>query len=310
MLKNYKLSNQWLQAMDLDDFQLTKDNVIHKNQKNQQNHYNEIKSSNVVQESTSSFSREYIIEDNNSAYSTHSYNEKTKNNLGAILPEKNKPINHELKPSQYPSEHPASQARSIADSVNTIEELRESLEKFDGCRLKFGANNTVFASGNQSSEIMLIGEAPGASEDAQGIPFCGQSGKLLDKMLSSISLSREKNFYITNTVFWRPPANRAPSLEESEICMPFVEKHIALKNPKLLILVGGTAVASLLGKHLKISKIRQEYYDYKNKYLAKPIPTTAIFHPAYLLRQPGQKKTSWFDLLKIQNFILKNEIRI
>ncbi len=195
-----------------------------------------------------------------------------------------------------------SSSRNVVDNISSISDLREALLNFDGCPLKFGANHTVFGDGNPGSKIMLIGEAPGATEDAEGIPFCGESGKLLDNMLASINLYRDKNFYITNTVFWRPPANRAPTQEEIDICKPFVEKHIALIKPKLLILVGSTAVSSLLGNHLQISKIRQEYYQYSNQYLPEPITTTAIFHPAYLLRQPMQKKTSWYDLLKIKDY--------
>lgn len=196
-----------------------------------------------------------------------------------------------------------SSSRLIADSVSTLEELKAAISKFDGCDLKKTATNTVFADGIATAKIMLIGEAPGASEDAQGIPFCGESGKLLDNMISTIGLSRKENVYITNTIFWRPPANRRPTEEEILICRPFVEKHIALIKPDLLILVGATAVSGLLGGHLQISKIRQEYYQYQNIYLDKPITTTALFHPAYLLRQPFQKKTTWYDLLNIQEFI-------
>ncbi len=201
-------------------------------------------------------------------------------------------------------------SREIVDKVQTLEELHAALMNFSGCALKLGAINTVFADGNKNSEIMLIGEAPGATEDEQGIPFCGESGKLLCNMLKTIGLEREKNFYVTNTVFWRPPANRAPTQEEIEICKPFIEKHIALIKPKLLILVGGTAVSSLLGNHLQISKIRQEYYQYTNCYLEKPISTSAIFHPAYLMRQPSQKKASWYDLLKIKEYITANALKI
>ncbi len=199
-------------------------------------------------------------------------------------------------------------ARSLADSADNLEDLKKLLLDFDGCSLKKLANNTVFADGNPQSSIMLIGEAPGSTEDAQGIPFCGESGKLLDNILASINISRKQNAYITNTVFWRPPANRAPTQEEIDICRPFVEKHIALINPKLIVLVGNVAATSLLGKNAGVSKIRQEYYLYTNQYLSKPISTTAIFHPAYLLRQPLQKKTSWYDILKIQEFLNKNEI--
>lgn len=194
-------------------------------------------------------------------------------------------------------------ARQLAGAAKTLQELRDYVEQFSGCELKKFATHTVFAQGVSTAPVMLIGEAPGASEDKTGIPFCGESGKLLDNMLKTINLSREQNVYITNTVFWRPPANRQPTQEEIDICRPFVEKHIALINPKLIIMVGSTAATGLLGKHAGISRIRQEYYAYSNQYLTTSISTTAIFHPAYLLRQPIQKKTSWYDLLKIQQFI-------
>ena len=194
-------------------------------------------------------------------------------------------------------------ARQLADSADSLDSLKKNVLNFEGCALKNLSSNTVFSDGNPEAEIMLIGEAPGANEDATGIPFCGESGKLLDKMLSCVGISRKNNAYITNTVFWRPPANRLPTQEEIDVCRPFVEKHIYLINPKLIVLVGSTAATSLLGKHAGINKIRQEYYLYSNKYLNQPIPITAIFHPAYLLRQPLQKKTTWYDLLKIQQFI-------
>lgn len=193
--------------------------------------------------------------------------------------------------------------RALADKASSLAELKEIVENFTGCDLKKLATNTVFSDGNPKGPLMFIGEAPGNSEDLAGIPFCGESGKLLDHMLSSIGISRQDNAYITNTVFWRPPANRTPTQEEVDICRPFVEKHIALINPQLIVLVGNVAATSLLGKNAGISKIRQEYYSYTNRYLTKPIPTTAIFHPAYLLRQPMQKKTTWYDLLKIQEFV-------
>lgn len=195
------------------------------------------------------------------------------------------------------------QARLLADSARSLDELRASIENFQGCELKSFASNTVFADGNPRSSIMLIGEAPGATEDIQGIPFCGESGKLLDNMLKAIGVSRAQNAYITNTVFWRPPANRRPTNEEINICRPFVEKHIALINPKLIIIVGNTAAISLLGKNEGITNIRKNIYPYMNQYLDTAINMTAIFHPAYLLRQPMQKKATWFDLLKIKEMI-------
>ncbi|MGV2431899.1 MAG UNVERIFIED_CONTAM: uracil-DNA glycosylase [Rickettsiaceae bacterium] len=200
----------------------------------------------------------------------------------------------------------SSASRLLADKATNIEELREIIMSFDGCSLKKTATNTVFADGVPGAKIMLIGEAPGATEDEQGIPFCGESGKLLDNMISTIGLSRKENVYISNCIFWRPPANRRPTDEEIEICRPFLEKHIALAKPELLILVGATAVTALLGPELQISKIRQEYYNYSNQYLEKPITTTALFHPAYLLRQPYQKRSTWYDLLKIEHFLKKS----
>ena len=194
--------------------------------------------------------------------------------------------------------------------IGSLSDLKDRVMSFDGCILKRSAKNTVFAEGVQDAKIMLIGEAPGATEDELGVPFCGESGKLLDNILASIGLSRATNVYITNTVFWRPPANRRPTDEEIALCRPFVEEHIAIINPSLLVLVGSTAVESLLGKHLQISKIRQECYEYSNKYLNNTITTTAIFHPAYLLRQPAQKKAMWYDLIKIQELLKAKNITL
>jgi DNA polymerase len=202
----------------------------------------------------------------------------------------------------------ASEARALADKAQTLDELREIVKNFEGCQLKKTATNTVFGEGVPNANIMFVGEAPGATEDAEGRPFCGDSGKLLDKMLSSIGLSRKENFYITNTVFWRPPGNRQPTQQEIEICRPFVEKHIALVAPKLIVLVGSTAATSLIGPHIQITKIRKEYYQYTNPYLNQEIPVTALFHPAYLLRQPLQKKTMWYDLLHLQDYINEQKL--
>ena len=217
-------------------------------------------------------------------------------------------------PVSVPKEQPAKQIacpiRTLANKANNVKELYDIVNTFDGCDLKQFAQNTVFNDGQINAPILVIGEAPGATEDKEGIPFCGESGKLLDSMLKTIGIDRAKNAYITNTVFWRPPANRRPTSEEIEICRPFVEKHIALAKPKLIILVGSTATTSLLGKKESISFIRQNLYDYTNQYLETPIPTTALFHPAYLLRQPIQKKATWFDLLKISELIKQLNIKL
>lgn len=192
------------------------------------------------------------------------------------------------------------------DLVSSLSELKTMVEKFDGCALKNFATNTVFADGNPKARIMLVGEAPGAKEDERGIPFCGESGMLLDTMLLTIGLSRQENVYITNTIFWRPPANRRPTKEEMDACRPFLEKHIALINPELIICVGSTAVTGLLGDKITIGMARNNTYLYNNKYLTKPVQTMSIFHPAYLLRQSEKKKDTWFDLLKVQQFIQEN----
>lgn len=198
----------------------------------------------------------------------------------------------------------AMKARAIADKCQTLVELREALENFDGLSIKKTATNLVFADGNPNAEIMAIGEAPGANEDEEGIPFCGASGKLLDLILASINLKRSDNLYITNSIFWRPPGNRKPTPEENAVCLPFVEKHIALINPKLILLVGSTSASALLNSTETISRLRTKFYEYNNVYLKSPIPAAVIFHPSYLLRQPLQKKTVWFDLLKIKkNFL-------
>lgn len=220
---------------------------------------------------------------------------------------KEEPINRLEQPSTSSSESQEvalqSVSRKVATEANTLEELKQKVLEFNGCAIKMGAINTVFADGNPSAEVMLIGEAPGANEDIQGIPFCGLSGKLLNNILLSISLKRE-DVYITNTVFWRPPGNRRPTAEEIEICRPLVEKHVALLQPKLIILVGNTAVESLLGLKVPMHSLRGKVFDYNNIYLTKAIKAVAIFHPSYLLRQPAKKKEMWQDVIRIKNQFL------
>lgn len=195
-------------------------------------------------------------------------------------------------------------ARELANDCTTIQELEAAVRNFDGCAIKKTATKTVFADGNPQAKIMIIGEAPGAQEDIQGTPFCGASGKLLDKMLAAIGLDRT-TVYITNTIFWRPPGNRQPSTEEILTCLPFVEKHIALVLPQLLILSGGTATTALLKKDQSISRLRGKLYDYSNNDLTSTIKTALMYHPSYLLRQPLYKKQAWQDLLMIKEFFDK-----
>lgn len=193
-------------------------------------------------------------------------------------------------------------ARELADAAATVAELREAVMRFDGCSLKKTAGKTVFADGNPDVGVMLIGEAPGAEEDRQGIPFCGASGKLLDKMFACIGLPREK-LYISNSVFWRPPGNRTPTPEEIAICRPFVEKHIALIRPRVLVLVGASAAKALLQTDMGITKLRGKTYPYANPYLSTPVTAFVTFHPSFLLRQSAQKRLSWHDLLAIEAFL-------
>lgn len=194
-------------------------------------------------------------------------------------------------------------AEQLASSATNLSELKEKLYAFEGCSLKKTAMNTVMYDGNEQAPIMVIGEAPGADEDRQGIPFCGASGKLLDLMFASIGLSRTDNLYITNTIFWRPPGNRRPTLEETQICRPFLERQIELLQPQLLILVGATSLNAVLDITKSISSSRGKFYNYEHKNDTLSIPSTPIFHPSYLLRAPIQKKKAWFDLLKIKEFI-------
>ncbi len=194
----------------------------------------------------------------------------------------------------------------ILEAAKTVQDLEAAVLAFSGCKLKLTATKTVFADGNPDSKLMLIGEAPGASEDAEGIPFCGRSGQLLNNIFASIGYPREE-LYISNTIFWRPPGNRRPTKEELAICKPFVEKHIALVKPKLLILVGSTAVEALLGDETSMHSVRDNHYLYTNQYLdGEKIATFAIFHPSYLLRQPQKKKLMWYDILKIREYLEGN----
>ncbi len=201
-------------------------------------------------------------------------------------------------------------ARTLADAATTRDELRAAIEQFDGLAIQKTAKNMVFSDGNPDADIMFIGEAPGANEDEQGIPFCGASGQLMDKAVAHIGLTRSENWYISNTLFWRPPGNRTPTKEEIAICRPFVEKHIALIQPKLLVLVGGTAANSLMDDNRGISRLRGTFKEYNNPYLSTPIHMTAIFHPSFLLRSPFKKKDFWFDLLALREFANQHQVTL
>ena len=193
-----------------------------------------------------------------------------------------------------------SEAVNLAQNAKSIGDLQRTLEVFDGCTLKKTATNLVFIDGNTKAKIMLIGEGPGSEEDRKGIPFVGASGKLLDKMLLSIGLDR-KNVLISNTVFWRPPGNRTPTSQELAICLPFVERMIQLVTPKIIVALGGSATKILLAESSSIGRLRGKWFSYSSPGLTSPIDATAMFHPAYLLRSPAQKRDTWRDLQLIKH---------
>lgn len=186
--------------------------------------------------------------------------------------------------------------------AKTLEDVRAALESFDGCPLKQTATNLVFYDGNPAARILLVGEAPGAEEDRQGLPFVGPAGKLLDRMLESIGLDRTK-VLITNTIFWRPPGNRNPTPAEVAACLPFVERVIEIVDPVVLILVGGTAAKTLLATKEGIMKLRGRWFRFETPRMSHPVPAVPIYHPAFLLRSPGQKRAAWRDLIEIRRRI-------
>ena len=204
----------------------------------------------------------------------------------------------------------AADASSAASAAETLDELRDAVAAFEGCALKFTATNTVFSDGHADSAVMFVGEAPGVEEDRQGKPFVGASGKLLDQMLAPIGLARgkhgEEGAYISNILFWRPPGNRSPTTAEIAACMPFIRRHIELATPKVLVYLGGTAAKTMLDRTEGIMRLRGKWYEHYSPGLDAPIPAIATFHPAYLLRQPGQKRESWCDLLSLRSKL--NEI--
>lgn len=188
-------------------------------------------------------------------------------------------------------------SRDLAAQCGSLDALRQAILDFDGCALKQTATNTVFADGNPQARIMLIGEAPGADEDRIGRPFVGQAGRLLDRMLASIGLDRDQ-VYITNILPWRPPGNRNPSPAEVEMCLPFVQRHIALIAPDIVVLLGGVAAKALLDTASGITRLRGRWTSLD--VAGRAVPVLPMFHPAYLLRQPAQKSLAWADLLALK----------
>ncbi len=190
----------------------------------------------------------------------------------------------------------ASRSSRLAQACTTIEELKRAVEAYDGCALKRTCQRTVFADGNPKARIMLVGEAPGREEDEQGLPFVGPSGKLLDRMLASIGLDRDR-VYITNVIYWRPPGNRKPEPSEVELCLPFMERQVELIDPAVMMFLGGAAAAALLGKAEGVTRLRGRWHDYAAPGLPRPIPCLPTYHPAYLLRTPIHKREAWRDFL-------------
>lgn len=196
-----------------------------------------------------------------------------------------------------PDSNAIAKAQALSAGAQTLAELRSVMESFDSCNLKFSARSTVFADGNPNARIMFVGEAPGREEDAQGLPFVGKSGQFLDKMLASIGLDRTK-IYISNVMPWRPPGNRTPTKAETDICRPFIQRHIELIDPDFLVFVGGSAAKTLMESKSGIMSVRGKWTDVSVG--EKTYPALPTLHPAYLLRQPGHKHMAWADLLAIK----------
>ena len=189
-------------------------------------------------------------------------------------------------------------SEAIGSKAESLKKLQKSILNLKNCELKKNSTNIVFAGGNPKSKIMIIGEGPGFHEDQEGLPFVGRAGNLLDKMLASINLHRE-NVYITNVVNYRPPENRRPTEEEITRYLPYLIKHIEIINPKILVLLGSTALNALIGNEEVISKARGKWIEKKIGKCKTSIIIT--FHPAYLMRQPAQKKMAWIDLKMIRD---------
>ena len=196
-----------------------------------------------------------------------------------------------------PPEAAMMSARDAARSAQSLDELRALLEGFDGCALKFTASRLVFADGNPQARLMFVGEAPGRDEDIAGLPFVGRSGQLLDRMLGAIGLDRTK-VYIANIIPWRPPGNRTPTPQETQICLPFIRRQIELVNPDVLVTLGNPSTQGILDTKEGIMRTRGRWREYETG--TRTIKAMPTFHPAYLLRSPIYKKHAWQDLRAIK----------
>ena len=196
-------------------------------------------------------------------------------------------------------------AREAARTAPSLEVLRALLEKFDGCALKSTATRMVFADGNPQARVMFVGEAPGRDEDIEGLPFVGRSGKLLDRMIAAIGLDRS-SAYIANVIPWRPPGNRTPTPQETQICLPFIQRQIELVNPDVLVTLGNPSTQTLLSTREGIMRTRGKWFDYDTG--TRVIKAIATFHPAYLLRSPSYKRMSWQDLRAIAKALEQGKV--
>jgi uracil-DNA glycosylase len=216
-----------------------------------------------------------------------------------ITPRTARPAPAVVSPASEPPPAPdaaIATARETARSAASLEILRDMLEKFDGCALKSTATRLVFADGNPKARIMFVGEAPGRDEDIEGLPFVGRSGKLLDRMIAAIGLDRNK-VYIANVIPWRPPGNRTPTPQETQICLPFIQRQIELVDPDILVTLGNPSTQTLLSTREGIMRTRGRWLSYDTG--TRVVRAMATFHPAYLLRSPSYKRLSWQDLRAI-----------
>lgn len=193
----------------------------------------------------------------------------------------------------------AAEARRLAAAAGDLAALRTAIEGYEGCPIRFegAARQAVFSRGAPDAPVMIIGEGPGAEEDARGEPFVGRAGQLLDRMLAAAGLT--DRVFITNTVFWRPPGNRTPTPSEQAACAPFVERAIELVQPKMLLLLGGASAKSMLRREEGILSMRGRWFEWRSADERLELPAMPTLHPAFLLRQPAAKKKAWSDILSL-----------